>query len=155
MPCWWDRHTFVTKPIGCPIRYFHEQGAEIEKRVREKFKQYNYNTDAIDFFETEGVFCSFPCVKAYIIDKGNKQKYKESLTLLTLLHSKVFGKVLSIPPAGSWKLLKEYGGHLDITSFRNTSGRVEYTETVNVRRPYMFCSSEYIEEHRVNQLKNV
>ena len=35
-------------------------------------------------------------------------------------------KLYTINPAPSWKLLKEYGGHMDITTFRNSFNKIMY-----------------------------
>ena len=153
-PCWWCRHGFKTSPIGCPLKYnSHKEGAVV---VAEKFKKAGIKTKTNDFFETEGIFCSFPCCKAFIIDQRGIAKYQESLALLVLLLIKIHGtKIFEIPIAPSWKILKEYGGHMTIEEFRSTFGKIEYTPTVNMRRPYMFCSSQLLEEQKIKLFKNV
>ena len=91
-------------------------------------------------------------MKAYILDqlsRSRSSRFKESLTLLSLLYSKLFGKLVTIPPAPTWKVLQDYGGHLTEEEYLETFGRLVYTETVNIRRPYMFSSSAYIQETRV------
>lgn len=150
-PCWWCRHTFATKVLGCPIKYNPCKLNSVERtRVEQKFRKSKLPTTSFDFFETEGIFCSFPCIKAYILSHNLNSRYKESSTLLSLLYLKLTGSSISyIPPAPSWKVLIEYGGHLNIKEYRATFGKLEYTETVSIRRPYMFCSSKYIEERRI------
>ena len=154
-PCWWCRSGFHSRPIGCPLRYNPHRESGLEKqRIEEKFLQANLPIETNDFFETEGIFCSFPCTKAYILSQRNSARYKDSATLLTLLFSVLTGKVMAIPPAASWKVLKDYGGHLTIQQFRATFGKLEFTETVNVRRPYMFSSSRYIAEKKIKLFRN-
>ena len=153
-PCWWCRNKFSHHPIGCPVRYNTQKEKGIYKdRVEERFTELNLPLeDGNDFFETEGLFCTFPCVKAYIIDQISRTgspKYKKSLTLLTLLYLKLTGEVSSIPVAGTWKLTMDWGGHMTPQEYRASSGMLEYKETVNTRRPYMFCSSNWIREKRV------
>lgn len=133
--CWWDRHPFNNRPIGCPIRYHVKNGVET--------------------YETEGIFCSFPCCKAYIIDKGSKVKYKDSLSLLTTLFETFITEKSynMLPPSPSWKLLKDYGGHLSIQEYRATFGRLEYDETVNTKRCLLVSSSQYIQEKRATPFK--
>lgn len=156
-PCWWCRHNFQTRPIGCPLRYNPHKSSGIEKeRFEEKSKAAGLDCETNDFFETEGYFCSFPCCKAYILDQQFANiKYKDSATLLTLLYFKIYGSTPTFPCAPTWKILKEYGGHLNISEFRCSFGRLEYEPTVNTRRPYMYCSSQYISERKIKLFKGV
>jgi hypothetical protein len=154
--CWWDRHPFKTSPIGCPLVYHSHKTEGIDKeRFEEKLKAANIRCDKNDFFETEGYFCSFPCCKAYILSQRNNMRYKDSASLLSLLLYVMYGIRDIIPVAPSWKNLKEYGGHLSIQEFRSSFGKLEYNETVNTRRPYMFCSSHYIKEKHLKLFRNV
>ena len=155
------RSKFKSHPIGCPLRYnciSEDKSSKVSKLDRErivnKFKEANLPDDTTDFFETEGIFCTFPCIKAYILDQLSRTKspkYKKSLTLLTLLYLKLVGVICTIPTAGSWKLTTDWGGHMSPPEYRSTTGLLEYTETVNIRRPYMFCSSNWIREKRIKQ----
>jgi hypothetical protein len=155
-PCWWCRHNFQTRPIGCPIRYNPHKSTGIEKeRFEEKTKAAGLDCETNDFFETEGYFCSFPCCKAYILDQQGNSKYKDSATLLTLLYLKIYGSSPTFPCAPTWKILKDYGGHLNISEFRSSFGRLEYEPTVNTRRPYMYSSSQYISEKKIKLFKGV
>lgn len=153
-PCWWCRSTFNSHPIGCPTRYNPEKSPGPERdRILKRFREANLPLDCgTDFFETEGVFCTFPCVKAYILDQLSRTKspkYKRALTLLTLLYSKLMGQITIIPTAGTWKVLTEWGGHLTPQEFRAATGLLEYIETVNSRRPYMYSTSTYVQEKRI------
>lgn len=165
-PCWWCRHNFQTRPIGCPLRYNPHKTTGIEKeRFDEKSKAAGLDCETNDFFETEGYFCSFPCCKAYILDQTTTVKYKDSAMLLTLLYVKIYGessltsngryKDSIFPCAPTWKILKDYGGHLTIGEFRSSFGRLEYEPTVNTRRPYMYCSSQYISEKKIKMFKGI
>ncbi|HMP28235.1 MAG TPA: hypothetical protein PKD85_01460 [Saprospiraceae bacterium] len=156
-PCWWCRHSFQTSPIGCPMKYNPHKSSGVEKeRYDQKMRNIGLGScdDKNDFFETIGIFCSFPCCKAYILDQRGSLKYNESSTLLSLLFLKLYGKAPEFPHAPSWKLLKDYGGHLSIAEFRETFGRLEYSTSINVRRPYMYCTSEYIKEKKIKLYKN-
>jgi hypothetical protein len=134
-PCWWCRNTFKTQPIGCPLKY-------------------NEKDEEAGFFNTEGFFCSFSCCKAYILDQKSSPKYKESLTLLSLLFFKLYNCKPDFPTAPSWKLLKEHGGHLTINEFRSSLGKLVYRETVNTRT-HMYCSSQCIEEKKIKSFRGV
>jgi hypothetical protein len=155
-PCWWCRCPFKTRPIGCPLVYHSHKKEGIDKeRLEEKFKNANIALDKNDFFETEGCFCSFPCCKAFILNQRNSTKYKEAAALLSLLFYTLYKRKDELPAAPSWKTLKDYGGHLTIQEFRASFGKLEYEETVNNRRPYMFCSSQYISEKRLKLFRGV
>lgn len=161
-PCWWCSGTFKNLPLGCPLRYNPNKTSGIEKeRYEAKLKQTtikNHTTN--DFFETEGIFCSFPCCKAYIIDQGSNPRYKDSLTLLSLMFS-IFHEIpddsedADFDAAPSWKLLKDYGGHLTYQEFRSSFGKLKYDVTVNTQRPYLYSSSQYIAEKKIKMFRNV
>ena len=149
-PCRWCRSSFVTRPIGLPLVYHSNKTSGIEKeRFEEKLREANLPTTTNDFFETEGIFCSFPCCKAYVLDQRGNPKYKDSLGLLGMLFGLYYGRLPDYPTAPTWKVLREYGGHLTIDEFRATFGKLVYEETVNTQRPYMYASSQYIRERRI------
>lgn len=156
-PCWNCRSTFKTHPIGCPLVYKKRDGKTDTdvNIIKKKFKELNLPLDqGTDYFETEGIFCTFPCVKEYILDelsRNNSAKYNRALTLLTLMTEKLTGEMVEIPVVGdrTWKLLESAGGHLTPKEYRSIPGILEYTQSVNTRRPYMFCSSSYIQEKMV------
>lgn len=154
-PCWSCRNKFNTQPIGCPVRYNPTPQNPIHaNRIKNKFKEMNvpFNENELDFFETEGIFCSFPCVKFYILDQISKTKstkYKKALEYLSLLYYKITGENIIIPSLSSWKLSVDWGGHLTPSELRASFGNLDYIETVNVMRPYMFCSSNWIKEKKI------
>lgn len=154
-PCWSCRSKFTTNPIGCPVKYNPTPKNPVQiARLMERFKEMNHVVDKnnLDFFETEGIFCSFPCVKYYILEqlaKTKSVKYKKALEYLSLLYYKFTGEMLIIQPSPSWNLTVDWGGHLTPSEYRASIGNLEYTETVNVLRPYMFCSSNWIREKKI------
>lgn len=142
--CFWCRHPFNTNPIGCPISYKNAKmikqcSSEITKETyiiaqsitsltNKKYDLKNNETFMSDYYETEGVFCSFNCCMSYINDNIHNPLYKFSKSLLLkmyvdLCHPK---QVTEIHPAPSWKLLKDYGGQLDIETFRNSMNEYRY-----------------------------
>lgn len=141
--CWWCTHSFDTCPIGIPI-FYHQSN----KKTEQIFKNLNLNsTDGTEHFETEGIFCSFPCAKSYIIDQKFTSKYKNSTVLLSLLYKYIKGSVSDIPLAPSWKLLKKFGGEMSITEFRNSFGEFEYIDCQNIKKPLIFSvGNMYIEK---------
>ena len=151
-PCWWCRHSFTTCPIGLPIEYYPHEPSSHKKISREAaLTKANLSLDMNDFFITDGLFCSFPCCKAFTKDCRGEIKYRESLTLLLLLYSKLTNRtVFTIPEAPHWKLLKAYGGHLTIEEFRQTFGKLEYVQTPNIKRPYMYTCSSIVQEQPIS-----
>lgn len=151
-PCWWCRCKFHTSPIGCPVKYT-AYGKSTSKTIIRWFEENNIPLkDRDGWFETEGTFCMFSCVKAYILNELSRTKspkYKKSLTLLSLLYCKLMGELAVIPRSGTWKTTTEWGGHMSPQEYRASIGPLEYTETINVRRPYMFSTSQYIQERRL------
>lgn len=154
-PCRNCHHSYETHPIGCPIKYVpHISDPNDPKRKKiEKFlKDSNFLCDSTDYFETECMFCSFPCVKSYIMYKLSMQpssyKYNNALTYLSLLYKKLFSLKTTpvIPSAHDIDALISYNGHLSISEYRNTIGVLQFDKSVNIRRPIMFTSFTYIEE---------
>lgn len=144
VPCWWCREEFKTMPIGIPLHY-HVKNTKNQAKFQNLFSgNEEYNTIE-DFFETEGVFCSFPCCKAFIIENSPKC-YSNSTTLLTLLYYKIYGKLINIEQAPSWKILTKWGGHLSIEEFRSSFQQIEYLTTPNFKRPFMCATGSFIEE---------
>jgi hypothetical protein len=100
--CWWCRSCIpkTIHPLGMPIRY-NKEG---------------------DFFDTEGIFCSFNCMCSYLHENTNVSQYKDSGSLIYFMYKLIFNEYpykMNIRKAPSWKLLKEYGGHLSIEDFRS------------------------------------
>lgn len=135
--CFWDRHPIggEVSAIGCPIKYvpsavykayFSEINKEkfmVKQSVLEFPKIEEIAKEKNDYYETDGVFCSFECCLAFIIDNKKKNNmYSESELLL----NRIAGK--KINPAPSWRLLKVYGGHLDIKEFRDSTKNTEYQD---------------------------
>lgn len=108
LSCWYCRHTLPSEwfPLGIPVKY------DITSKT----------------FDCEGVFCSFNCIVAYL-NEHSEYRYKDSTVLLCMMHRHMFNvikKLTDILPSPSWKLLKEYGGHLTIDEYRKQLQCVEY-----------------------------
>lgn len=129
-PCWWCKYDFSNSPIGIPIRY---------------------HTDT-DVFDTEGIFCSFSCCKAFMLDNPHYKKY---LTLLYLLNLKLRGvnvntrDTVTIKKSPHWKLLEKWGGPLSITEFRNSIVDSQYYATPNIKCADMRITGSYYEKIKV------
>jgi hypothetical protein len=137
--CWWCSHFFKTKPIGIPLRYVPNQIIKtytseitkdkyvIKENVSKSFSTDKNENERIecekiekDYYETEGIFCSFNCFLAFIDENKHNSRYRNSKILMSNIYKEYFGKDLSeINPAPSWKLLEEYGGYMSIEEFRD------------------------------------
>lgn len=109
--CWYCRNSIPQEwhPLGIPIKH-------------------KVDTNKVDCFDCEGVFCSFNCCVAYL-NEHSDYRFKDSSVMLLMMYRKVTkcGKtVTSIVPAPSWKLLKEYGGHLSIEDYRKCIQQIDY-----------------------------
>lgn len=154
-PCWGNcRSTFKTRPMGCPLKYnMTPTDKEMKELLVNRLKQLNlpHSDKDLDFFETEGNFCSLPCIKAYIcsnISMGYK-KYKSCFSLLSLMCLKLNGSIYDIPVAHTWKTLTDFQGWQSVAEYRSSTGNMEYTDNGDIRRPYMFCTATYIQEKQL------
>lgn len=164
--CFWCRHGFETRPIGCPIQYVPDRVvknyySEITKdnyTLRESissrqrmdhesvFETHNMEIQDRNYYVTDGVFCSFNCCLAFIHNQRQNPLYANSENLLTLLYMNVFGSSAQpILAAPSWRLLKAYGGLLTIEEYRKNFYNVDYKETDNIiMRPMGFLFEKQI-----------
>ena len=160
--CFWDRHSFNYRPIGCPIDYipnkiykcYHSEitkdqyklGEEITTKQLNDFKseinenknliKADFKYDGHDYYLIDGLFCSFNCCLAYIKENNNNPLYQNSEILLNKIYYDTFGlKSQPLIEAPSWRLLKNYGGHMPIEEFRKNFFKVEYNNFENVVYP--------------------
>ena len=146
--CYWCRHTFNTRVIGCPIDYkcsmiYKKYYSEITKNnycLQESLTNKQKTTNCKDtpendfhldfmknsYYITDGMFCSFNCCIAFIHDNGKNPLYRKSSTLLNKMYFELFQTQQKITPAPNWRLLKSYGGHLTIQDFRKGFYKIEY-----------------------------
>lgn len=130
--CYWCRHPFDTKPLGCPIKHIPER---LDKSYYSYINKDTYNIKESvnpkkfenNHYESDGIFCSFNCCKSWIEDNKKNILYKDSSILLNIIYNKFMDtKKLTITPAPHWRLLQEYGGHLDIIKFREGFNKTKY-----------------------------
>lgn len=97
--CWWCRKVIKTKTYGIPITYRPP-----------------------DLFGVVGQFHSLRCTKAYIDECNTSSlEYKDVNTLFTLYVYKETGTMTAILPAPSWKMRREYGGHMSDEEYDDTA----------------------------------
>jgi hypothetical protein len=168
--CFWCRHPFSTKPIGCPIKYVPHQlikgytndpskdnyiikenitdkkAKDIMERKKdgeESVKKFEIKSGG--YFETDGFFCSFNCCKAFILDNKHNSLYDDSERLLIQMYNEIFvSKISKIKEADSWRLLKKSGGFLDIDKYRSNFNHVSYEYHGYICRPVGHLWEEHL-----------
>ena len=68
-------------------------------------------------FTTMGIFCSWPCMKAYNIDRAGP-RYGEYQQMITLMRRDVYNILGGLMPAPKRQCLKVFGGTMTIEEFR-------------------------------------
>jgi len=169
--CFWCRNPFSTIPIGVPLRYVHSQSvktyySEITKdnytirenisiEKRKQLEQLNNTLSDIDisvvkneYYITDGLFCSFNCAYAHILDNEQKPEYKLSKALLVGMYEQLYNIPFTIYHAPDWRLLQQYGGHLSIDEFRDQFNKIEYIDLNNrfTHLPVQHNSSKLFEQ---------
>jgi hypothetical protein len=166
--CHWDRYPIPHDiyPLGCPIRYVSNKVtksyySEISKcvyRINESVttkmeeKAVNLKDDRLEMFEnnyydTDGIFCSFNCCMAFIDSQAHDPMYTDSEILLVNLYRKINQiKIPIITRAPDWRLLEENGGTMKIEKFRKGFGTVEYLYKGMVSPPRMQSIGRMYEE---------
>jgi hypothetical protein len=142
--CFWCKNPFDTRPIGCPIKYNTSQAEKkyhshisrdtytIKENITEKRRILLDKNDSLtlrvgEYYETDGVFCSFNCCQAWINDNKHNRLYDLSSTLLIKMYNSMMGtKMIVIGPAPHWRVLEQYGGHLNIIKFRDGFNKIDY-----------------------------
>lgn len=146
--CFWDHHIIPNDitPLGCPIRYvphkavktyFSEisQDTYVIKEDITKYKSENteeHQDDRIKinkrgYYETDGVFCSFNCMAAFIEENEFNPMYKDSYKLMIKMYNQMHQENIElIDPSPHYRKLITYGGNLDIIKFRESFNKVLY-----------------------------
>lgn len=149
--CFWCRHGFTHRPIGCPIsfkntRLYKKYYSEITKnnyclqetittkqledsRENKNENYYNLEIQPSNYYTTDGIFCSFNCCYSFIEYNKTNPMYNQSLNLLKKMYFDLFPDYdVNLMMAPHWRLLKTFGGDLSIEEFRKNFYKVEYIE---------------------------
>uniref|UniRef100_A0A6C0LWU6 MYM-type domain-containing protein n=1 Tax=viral metagenome TaxID=1070528 RepID=A0A6C0LWU6_9ZZZZ len=142
--CFWCKHPFNSRPIGCPIKYVSSQAVKtyhshiskdtytIKQDVTKKSRVDLIGDTMIslnvgEYYETDGVFCSFNCCQSFIRDHKHKRLYDQSYMLLMKMYNSMMNtKTVKISSAPHWRTLEPYGGNLNILAFRDGFNKVDY-----------------------------
>jgi hypothetical protein len=86
-----------------------------ERETKEKEQKKEHKIFTKNFFETDGIVCSFNCMISFIEENSYNPIYQNSYNYVYLMYKQIFGEYPHQPiiRAPSWKLRKEYGGTLD------------------------------------------
>lgn len=166
--CYWCRNNIETLPIGCPINYIANTAiknyySEISKdnyTIKENITKHKIvQSDKINIIEkgiymTDGSFCSFNCIIAFVNDNKKNKLYDNSIMLTTKLYNDINNingttNKISIIPAPHWRLLKEYGGNMSITEFRNSFNKIEFESFGIIKKLPKFNSIGTIYEKKI------
>ena len=140
IPCYGCRRKFSTHPLGIPLDfhpsyYVSKNDATKIKRLtpkeREKLEEDPENKIMIlDYFDTEGIVCSFNCIVSCIEDYPSPM-YKKTPYLISMMYKMIFNKYPDqrIIKAPSWKMREEYGGPLSDEEFEKSLQTIKFTDT--------------------------
>ena len=123
--CWWCKHPFKNNKVELPTRYYDDK------------------------FYCYGMFCSYECCEAYNIDLNDENVYNRS-SLLKYHYYKTFGHFKNIEKAKDWRILKPFGGNVDINDYRDNFNNI--SEDYNYLKPPMV--SRYAQIEKINLLNN-
>lgn len=101
--CWHCVHTFDWVPLSMPTKY------NINKKL----------------FSVSGIFCSWPCMKAFNLAETRNGQVEKIFSNITLLKKLVTGETKPIPRAPTRYALRFFGGTMDIDTFRNNNWNYE------------------------------
>jgi hypothetical protein len=108
--CFWCCHNFDNTPWGIPKKYNAETG----------------------IFTMYGIFCSPNCVLAHLLrNETNNISLWEQVSLLNLLHYKIYETDENIIPAPDNVCLRMFGGPLNIQEFRALTLKNEKKYNIN------------------------
>ena len=100
---------------------------------------------------TDGVFCSINCCVAWVKKMSKRNTtYRDSIVLLAQMYNFVQGTTLKPlpPPAPSWKMLKKFGGRIELEEFRQNSNKISYVKQGKSRTSIFFSPlSSWYEEN--------
>jgi hypothetical protein len=101
-----------------------------------------------NFFETDGIFCSFNCMISYIEENSYNPIYQNSNHLIYLMYKHIFGNYPNQPfiRSPSWKLRKEYGGPLTDEDYEKYIQTIPIIETKQFKVLNSYYKTESIYE---------
>lgn len=148
--CYWDRNFIPNeyRPLGCPVKFvaskaiksYHseitkdrytisERVTDLRKNDLNKRKDKRIALETNSYYETDGVFCSFNCMMAYIDEHKSDPLYRHSESLALKMYKDLhMEEINDILPAPHWRELREHGGIMTIDEFRGSFNKVEHVD---------------------------
>jgi len=161
--CFHCHHSFSTIPIGCPIDY---KSSKIYKNYYSEITKNNYvlqesisdhatpndknssslfqtDRENLGYYVTDGIFCSFQCCKAFILNNKHKELYKQSDYLLNCIYMNLFNikEEFEISPAPDWRILENFGGNVNIDFYRKNFNKIEYRNSESYLKDLPNCKT--------------
>ena len=101
-----------------------------------------------NFFETDGIFCSFNCIVSFIEENSYNPLYQNSYNYLYLMYKHIFGDYPYQPfiRSPSWKLRKEYGGPLNDEDYSKYIQSIPIVESKQIKTINNNIKPEFIFE---------
>tara|TARA_A100001015_G_scaffold307247_1_gene402829 strand:+ start:1745 stop:2527 length:783 start_codon:yes stop_codon:yes gene_type:complete len=146
--CFHCHHSFDTIPLGCPLEfkcskiyknyyseitknnYILQESISKDTHMNEEANSFQTETQNLNFYLVDGIFCSFNCCKAYILDNKKKERYRQSETLLNKIYMELFKTDdFEIIPAPDFRILDCYGGDISIEDYRKNFYKILYKNT--------------------------
>lgn len=140
IPCHGCHRKFSSQPIGIPIEfhpsyYVSKNDTTKIRRLTTKDRE-NLEKDpannivVMDYFDTEGVVCSFNCIISCIEDSPSAI-YKKTPYLISMMYKMIFGKYpeQKIIKSPSWRMREEYGGPLSDEEFEKSLQTIQFVDT--------------------------
>lgn len=144
--CFWCDLPVEHTPLGCPIKQIPTfSSRKVKLRNNEERVIQIAQLENLNKFITEKVFCSFNCVKGFIVSNERNDYYCNSSRLLALMYSVIMGVdgPISITPAPCKSTMIAYGGFLTPEQYRKDFERVSYENAGVIS---MFPVSQLFEE---------
>ena len=119
-----------------------------ENKYESKEQKREHKIITKNFFETDGIFCSFNCIVSFIEENSNNPLYQNSYNYSYLMYKHIFGDYPSYPfiRSPSWKLRKEYGGPLSDEDYNKYIQSIPIVESKQIKTINNNIKPEFIFE---------
>ena len=118
-----DEKSEIQDRIGPKVGFLRPNNPVDKTLSKSKYK---FSLVEGEHYVTDGVFCSFDCMSAYINENQTNPLYAHSKSLMIKMYRDITGqKNVAINPAPHWRQLKEYGGEKSIEDFRACFNKVK------------------------------